>query len=558
MKLMRKICLASVLFVGFFLSLSVGLAQPYPDSAPIGRQNSEGSSGLIGNSLFAPRTSVIPSAFYPFKKPPSFGPTGGSGGGFGPGGGSDSGFLRIINIIPRKIKISPQGILIYLIKGAVKIEAALNFPKTPDLVSFFLGTRPIAQTAVPNPGAPGLYTGSWDSTKDLGDEPVTDGYYNLNATAFFSNPSSQLRANSVPVIVDNNNPPDVVTITDPIAGAKISGLYPVKISVTAKASDLIKYELYVDGRLERRIFRRVTADGDSHEIVLNWESDKTPVGNYNLTATIYDEVGNSVTSAAVTVKVFRLPKVKFISPVDGSFLRKTIKVRIEALPTDSLHPITNVELGIDCGPLPPLGLCSSKPVPSLGGNLYGLDLNTATVADGSHKLSALATDSSGNFGRADILVTFDNTPPIVKIVKPPDRSGPYRGRINVNVSATDKTSGIASVIIKIEDNDTGQSLAFKELINPPYNFIWDSTNVPVLGRISFNGIAKITATAQDRADNQASDISRAFINNPTQPPPPPPLCRLGPRSRVCPIRRCPANWVSVNLGGGWCACRSCT
>lgn len=138
--------------------------------------------------------------------------------------------------------------------------------------------------------------------------------------------------------------------------------------------------------------------------------------------------------------------------------------------------------------------------------------NTATVANGSHTLTAVARDAAGNLRTSEaVIVTVDNavttgpdtTAPRVSISAPLDAQVVSGNAVSVTAAATDDV-GIASVQFRIDGVTVGAALTAA-----PFTYAWNSTSVS-------NGSHSIVAVARDAAGNEgASAPIVVSVNNST-------------------------------------------
>ncbi len=100
-----------------------------------------------------------------------------------------------------------------------------------------------------------------------------------------------------------------------------------------------------------------------------------------------------------------LPTVSFLSPANGTTLSGQTSVQLSASDNCGL---SSVSLSVDGGAP---SVLSAAP--------YTISWDTAAVANGSHRLTAQATDTSGNVATAQLCVTVSNLPlPVVQIIAP--------------------------------------------------------------------------------------------------------------------------------------------
>jgi len=133
---------------------------------------------------------------------------------------------------------------------------------------------------------------------------------------------------------------------------------------------------------------------------------------------------------------------------------------------------------------------------------YSVQLNTATLTNGSHTLTALAVDTLGNNGSASITVTVNN------IVQPPTASfsspangGTVSGVTPVTATAAASgTATIASVQFKVDGSSLGTVSA------APYSV---QLNTAALT----NGSHTLTALALDSLGNNGSASITVTVNN---------------------------------------------
>ncbi|MBU6403026.1 MAG: hypothetical protein KGS61_22110, partial [Verrucomicrobia bacterium] len=133
---------------------------------------------------------------------------------------------------------------------------------------------------------------------------------------------------------------------------------------------------------------------------------------------------------------------------------------------------------------------------------YTLVWNTVTVPNGTHALTAIATDMAGNSTTASPVsmvvsnvtsattLSADTTPPVVAITAPLAGATVSGSAITVSATATDDVS-VASVQFQLDGVNLGSPLTAA-----PYVVAWDSTTAT-------NGAHSLTAVATDPAGNSA-------------------------------------------------------
>lgn len=130
---------------------------------------------------------------------------------------------------------------------------------------------------------------------------------------------------------------------------------------------------------------------------------------------------------------------------------------------------------------------------------YSYSLNTATLSNGNHVITAVASDTSGNTATsAQVAVkvsntTTDTTPPTVSVTAPAN-GATVSGTISVTANASDNV-GVASVQFQLDGANFG-SLDTAS----PYSVSWNTTT-------SSNGSHTLRAIAKDAAANSTTSTS---------------------------------------------------
>ncbi|EAR20977.1 Peptidase S8 and S53, subtilisin, kexin, sedolisin [Nitrococcus mobilis Nb-231] len=221
------------------------------------------------------------------------------------------------------------------------------------------------------------------SAKDLGNSGW-DPYYGYGrvdaaaAVALAAESSSQ----------DNEAPS--VAIASPGAGSTVSGL----VDVTANATDNLgvsRVELYAANQLVGTVTTAPYA--------FTWDSTQVADGTATLLAYAYDEAGNRGESDALTVQVANdagpdtvPPQVSISSPTDGTTVSGP--QTLSATASDDVE-VVEVRLYLD-GVLKCVGTLS-----------VSCGWNAKKAGSGSHRVSALATDTAGNRAAASVTVIVD-------------------------------------------------------------------------------------------------------------------------------------------------------
>lgn len=288
--------------------------------------------------------------------------------------------------------------------------------------------------------------------------------------------------------------PPTISITSPASGANVSGT----IAVTATASDNVavaSVQFQVDGAN----FGALAAT-TLYSTSLN--TTTLANGKHTLTAVATDTSNNKGTSAAVSITVNNangtLPTVSITSPASGVTVSGTITVTGNA--SDSAG-IANVQFQVDGSNLG--AAATTAP--------YSASLNTTTLANGKHTLTAVATDRSNNKATsAAVSITVNNTnQPVTVSITSPASGATVSGTISVTANAS-AGAGVASVQFLLD----GVNLGSADTLSP-YSVSWDTVTAS-------NGGHVLAAKATDNSGNSATSSGVNVTVSQAGPPPPPP------------------------------------
>ena len=195
-----------------------------------------------------------------------------------------------------------------------------------------------------------------------------------------------------------------VSITSPASGSSVAG----SVSLTATAADNVAVagvRFALDG------VNSGTEDLTA-PYALSWNTTTVPNGSHTLTAIARDSSGNLKTSAAVTVTVANgdttNPTVSITSPVSGASVTGSITITATAADTVAVSGVRFLLDGVSLG-------AEDLTAP------YTQAWNSTTATNGSHALTAIARDSSGNVktsATVTVTVTNDTGQPSVTSVSP--------------------------------------------------------------------------------------------------------------------------------------------
>jgi chitodextrinase len=145
---------------------------------------------------------------------------------------------------------------------------------------------------------------------------------------------------------------------------------------------------------------------------------------------------------------------------------------------------------------------------------YNYSLNTSTLSNGNHIVTAVASDAAGNTATsAGVAVkvsntSTDTTPPTVSLTAPAN-GATVSGPVTISANAADNVA-VASVQFKLDGANLGAADT-----TAPYSLAWDSTKAS-------NGAHTLSATATDTSGNTASsaNVSVTVSNSSTDTTPP--------------------------------------
>ena len=306
---------------------------------------------------------------------------------------------------------------------------------------------------------------------------------------------------SASVTISVTNPLPTISITAPSASATVIG----PTTVTANAGSPTAKVASVQFKLDNvNLNSPVPASGSSFNASTIWASTTATNGTHSLTAVVTDTLGQTATSAGVTVTVSNPPPVISITnpaagPVSGS-------LTVQANATSTIG-MASVQFKLDAVNL---GTAVNGPGPN-----YSTPWFTGTATNGIHTLVAIATDTQGQTApSATVTVTVTNTPPSVNITIPVP-SANLLGTASLTANATSTTSTIASVQFQADGVNVGAPVTGS---GPLFTGSWNTggvTNGPhTLTAIATDaiGITKTSAPVSVNVNNPAPTIT---ITNPT-------------------------------------------
>ncbi len=211
-----------------------------------------------------------------------------------------------------------------------------------------------------------------------------------------------------------------------------------------------------------------------------------PDGTHTVTVNATDRAGNS-RSAAVPFSVNTSPPVVTFSAPANQSLSKSATVSVSWTVTNPGSGITQQQVAVDSGAWQTIGASDTSHT-------------FAGLTDGSHRLWVRASTAETQTS-VFLQVTVDTTPPSVTITSPKDNPWTNTSSLNVAFTATDATSGVASLTLAV---DGGTAVDVTNQASRTITGLSDGTH-------------DVTLTATDAAGNSATATAdfRVDTVNPT-------------------------------------------
>jgi hypothetical protein len=217
---------------------------------------------------------------------------------------------------------------------------------------------------------------------------LAPGVHNIQAVA--SDPIGDRGFTSINVFTGSTpaGTPPSVAITSPANGTKVSGNILVDTQVSSSSS-ISSVRLSVDG-----VDAASASSGGAVEF--SWNSESVANGTHTLTVSATDSANKTGQSSIAVIVSNSAPAISVTTPANGSVVSGTVLVTTNV--TSNLS-ISGVQFAIDGANLG--ASVTSAP--------FQISWDTTSAADGSHVISAIATDSAGNKSSSSITVTVSNS-----------------------------------------------------------------------------------------------------------------------------------------------------
>jgi len=284
--------------------------------------------------------------------------------------------------------------------------------------------------------------------------------------------------------------PTTSTITSPSAGAYLRG---TAVTVSANAADNIggsgvAYVEFWDG---------VPGSGSligtdsSSPYSTTWDTTSTSDGAHTLYSRVYDNAGNYLDSAGISVTVDNTNPItaQITSPSAGAIISGNLFIQANAVDNGGGSGVDYVEFwdGLPgSGTL--IGSDSFSP--------YDRTWDTTTTSDGSHDLYVRVYDRAGNYlDSSAVTITIDNTDPITSTITSPSAGAYVSGTaVSITANAADNGGGSGVDYVEFWDGLPGSGTLIGSDTTAPYSQSWDTTLVS-------DGSHDLYSRVYDRAGN---------------------------------------------------------
>ena len=311
--------------------------------------------------------------------------------------------------------------------GTVQVTASPSGGTPPYSVQLYVDGAP---SGAPQTSAP--YSFTWDTTK------VSDGAHTLSVS--LTDGDGKTASSGLDHQTVDNTPPSTYLIS-PGPGGYFAGT----LAVSAHADDaygISSVQFEIDGSpASGPILAPDTASGYTYSASL--DISKLTPGVHTLTDVATDAAGSTTgsTSVSFTVASAGAPQLTLTTPSDWTFAHGSVPVT--AVPSGGNGPYS-VQLEVD-------GTPSGAPDTSAP---YAFIWDSTKVSDGTHTLSAVATDNDGHSVTSEAVhQTVDNTAPSTYLISP-TAGGYFTGALAASAHASD-VSGVAAVLYKIDGAPVG-------------------------------------------------------------------------------------------------------
>jgi peptidoglycan/xylan/chitin deacetylase (PgdA/CDA1 family) len=358
------------------------------------------------------------------------------------------------------------------------------------------------------------YSVSWDS------KTVTNGTHTVTAVA---TNSSNLTTTSSPVTITvaNVTPPTAptVSITSPTTSATVSNT--ITVAATASGTNAIAgVQFKLDGV-------NIGVEDTTSPYSVSLDTKTTTNGSHTLSAVARDTT-NLTSTASVTVNVQNVipptaPTVSVTAPVANASVTGTTTLTANASDAVAVSSVQFKVDGVNVG-----AADTTSP--------YSISWDSKTVANGTHTVTAVATNSSNlTTTSSPVTITVANpTAPTVSVTAPA-ASSTVTGATTLTANASDAVA-VSSVQFKVDGVNVGAADT-----TSPYSVSWDSKTVT-------NGTHTVTAVATNSSNLTTTSSPVTITVSNTVTPPAGANLIANPSFETAQDASTPANWIASSWG----------
>lgn len=255
-----------------------------------------------------------------------------------------------------------------------------------------------------------MQAGASDWTANWFTTDYTDGEHTLSFRA--TDIAGHVVTHSIRVVVDNNDP--TVSLNTPSMDEYVGGVY----TFSARAADSLGVRSVVMAFGFSGPAPLTSADATFNPSTGYWEltvdTATLPDGLATLAITATDSSGRQTTTMVYDFAVDNNdPSLLLLSPAPGEIvLDDTLAVLVDASDEGFALGMGDVEYNLDGTGWIAMENVSGEPT------LWGLDIDTASMADGEHTLTFRVTDAAGHVTAGAVTFTIDLTDPTASIMSP--------------------------------------------------------------------------------------------------------------------------------------------
>jgi hypothetical protein len=322
------------------------------------------------------------------------------------------------------------------------------------------------------------YEATWTTT------PMTNGPHTVAAIA--RDAAGHETAASAVVTVVNDSTAPTVALETPADGVTVGGI----VALLATASDEVGVagvQFRVDGALVG------TEDTISPYQVL-WNTVAAGNGPHTVTAVARDVNGHTTTTSAgvIVVNDTTAPTVALTNPASGATVGGSVTLAAAAAD--------------DAGVVSVLFLLDGMAIGAADTAPFELTWTTGAIANGTHTVTAVASDAAGNQSTAasvSVTVANDTAAPTVALTNPA-AGATLSGVATLAATASDDV-GIVAVQFTVDGVVAGTDT------DAPYEMLWHTAD-------AVNGQHTVRAVARDGAGRETAASAEVIVLN--APPPP--------------------------------------